>query len=57
MDLFTPTQEPKDVAITRAIEQAVEMLIADKIKEADHYFEMAKEFVHAPAERFAPITT
>lgn len=55
MDLFAPTQEPKDLAITRAIEQAVEMLIADNIYEAEHFFVMAKDFVHAPVERFAPI--
>lgn len=57
MDILTPTQEPKDLAITRAIEQAVESFIADKIREADHFFDMAKEFVQAPAEQFATTTT
>lgn len=54
MDLFDPTLTPKDLAVTRAIEQAVEMFIAGNIEEANHYFEMAEEFVHAPQVYFAP---
>lgn len=54
MDLFKPTTEPKDLAISRAIEQSVEMFTTGDFAEAERYFEMAKEFVRAPAERFAP---
>lgn len=57
MDLFEPTTEPKDLAISRAIEQSVEMFTTGDFAEAERYFEMAKEFVRAPAERFAPSTT
>jgi hypothetical protein len=56
MDLFKPTTAPKDLAISRAIEQAVEMLISDDIEGADHCFEMAQEFARAPSELFAPTT-
>jgi hypothetical protein len=53
MDLFNPTDNPQDLAVTRAIDQAVEMFISGQIAEADHCFEMAEGFVRAPAELFA----
>lgn len=56
MDLFNPTNAPQDIAVTRAIDQAVEMFIAGDIEEADRAFEMAQEFVRASPELFAPIT-
>lgn len=56
MDLFNPTLDPQDLAVSRAINQAVEMFIIDKLEEADHYFEMAIEFVRASPELFAPTT-
>jgi hypothetical protein len=52
MDLFNPTDHPQDLAVTRAIDQAVEMFIAGQYDEADHCFEMAQEFVRAPTELF-----
>lgn len=55
VDLFNPTDNPQDLTITRAIDQAVDMLIAGQIAEADHCFEMAKEFARAPAEIFAQL--
>lgn len=55
-DIFNPTNAPKDLAITRAINQAVEMFISDHIEEADHCFEIAQEFARAPSELFAPTT-
>jgi hypothetical protein len=42
------------LAISRAIDQAVEMFTTGDFAEAERYFEMAKEFVRAPAEQFAP---
>lgn len=56
MDLFNPTGAPQDMAVTRAIDQAVEMFIAGNLEEADHCFEMAKEFAKAPPELFAQTT-
>ena len=56
MDLFNPTLLPKDLAITRAIEQAVENFIDENFAEADHYFKMAETFVHSSEEYFAPTT-
>lgn len=56
MDLFNPTDAPQDIAVTRAIDQAVEMFIAGDLEEADHCFEMAQEFARAPSELFAPTT-
>jgi hypothetical protein len=56
MDFFNPVDEPKDQAVTRAIDQAVEMFIADNIEEADRCFEMAEEFARAPSKLFASTT-
>lgn len=56
MDIFNPTDAPQDVAVTRAIDQAVEMFIAGDLEEADHCFEMAQEFARAPSKLFAPTT-
>jgi hypothetical protein len=54
MDIFNPTDTPKDIAISRAIEQAVEMFILGSHTRADHYFDMAEAFAQSPEELFAP---
>ena len=54
MDLLKPTKDPKDLVISRAIDQAVESFIAGDIEEADRCFEMAEEFTRTPPELFAP---
>jgi hypothetical protein len=52
MDLFNPTDTPKDIAISRAIDQAVDMLISGNIKEANRFFDMAEVFTKSPPEYF-----
>lgn len=54
MDLFNPTGAPQDVAISQAIDQAVEMLIIGNTKEASRFFDMAERFTQAPSELFTP---
>lgn len=56
MDFFNPTDDPKDEAVTRAIDQAVEQFIAGNIEEAERCFEMAEEFARAPSRLFASPT-
>ncbi len=53
-DLFNPTDEPKCLAVNRAIECAVESWIAGDTEEAAHMFDMAEEFVHASPHYFEP---
>lgn len=57
MDILNPTKDPKDLVISRAIDQAVENFIEGNIEEADRCFEMAEEFTRTPSELFAPLTT
>jgi hypothetical protein len=54
MDIFKPTDAPKDVAISSAIDKAVEALISDDMVVTRHYFEMAEEFIRTPSEHFNP---
>jgi hypothetical protein len=54
MDLFNPTNDPQDLAVSRAITCAVEAFVVQDFEYADHCFEMAFEFVHAPHIYFAP---
>jgi hypothetical protein len=54
IDLFNPTKAPKDVAISQAIDRAVEKFIAGDIQEANHCFDMAETFVNTPKELFTP---
>lgn len=56
MDLFNPTSTPKDLAISRAIDLAVEMFISGNFNEADHCFEMAEKFIKEPNEHFTSET-
>jgi hypothetical protein len=55
MDLFNPTNAPKDLAVARAIDWAVEMFISGDMEEADHFFDIAEEFYRCPEGLFAPI--
>jgi hypothetical protein len=57
MDLFNPTDAPKDVAISQAIDRAVEKFIAGDIQEANHCFDMAEVFANTPEELFASTPT
>jgi len=54
MDIFNPTDAPQDIAISQAIDGAVEMLIAGNVEKSNHYFEMAESFTQAPKELFTP---
>jgi hypothetical protein len=52
-DIFNPTDTPKDLAVTHAIEQAVECFVIQDFNKAARFFNMAEVFMKAPDELFA----
>ena len=54
VDLFNPSNEPKDLAINQVIKQAVEEWVTDDMEEAEHMLDMAIEFLHADPNHFNP---
>ncbi len=54
VDLFDPTDSPRDLAISRVITLAVENWIGDDMDSAYLHFRNAGDYMNAPADHFQP---
>lgn len=53
-DFLCPSEDPKDLAISRAIDLAVDAIADRNWKEADRYIDLAYEFAQSDPLYFDP---
>lgn len=54
VDLFKPSNSPKDLAVSRAISLSVKAFTEQNFRFADYYFEMAEKFLNTDPHHFEP---